>query len=858
MILELLTNEFLNRFKHEKRAQVCLWFDEKEEFARLIPFFEQYLNEQTYPPFKLLVYDPSNLRGQIWIKHQIYSVLSSLEEDQRGQQKFVIYLPLSEDRLDSPDDEGRNHLELLLEYRMTLPHWRIGGKRPTIFSFLRQAGVRLPENPSEQRRLYDGGRDSLLAKYVAKFVNRRDDFWETIVTPELIRSRLIGDVEQTLLDLAVAPEPTWDSLLQKGLAKELLQVARERFGIQTDESNPVAIVRDFVTLLALTETYLGYEEPSDFPFAERLPPLAARERCLQFLRRWLRDAESRPAWDRWVTEVEQPYNLSTWASNKNGLSYGFPHLVRSRWERTIRDFNEAAAKISNTLAFFMRTQEAIEKEAEFAKASHTNMGAWTILARLGRLVADCQTGLIRVNEKATVQELAALYVELAPVIEQQHVRIRFDAMQQSLPSIGKVADRHYAAYANLLNQRFFDLYSQQGSTEIEGIKFVTDRLQQQIWQAHERRAIVIVDALRFDCAIEIKELLDLEVQVEPLRAALPTITPVGMTAMLPLNGEMVQVNVQGNQLQLKVGGKDLSARANRLAFLSSIGADCREITEIEEAPLESEGFGNLLVVFGHEEVDHIGHGNGNNLIRHLDREVHRIAQIIRKLHGWGYAAVHVVTDHGFILMDEENLPPEVPCKREVCQLLKERFALVAAEADVPLVTFPLPWNSSMRVAVPPGMAFFKTEKSFSHGGATLQELIIPHLISRSARQMKLMEIEVVVPTLELLQASVRLIIRPKALPTGKSASSPLLPGFSQELGRTLRVDVLRHGNSVLPNSEAKEVRLEPSDDEKRLTLFFRTELGFEKGELLDLVVMDADTREVLSPVELKLSIGRNI
>ena len=96
------------------------------------------------------------------------------------------------------------------------------------------------------------------------------------------------------------------------------------------------------------------------------------------------------------------------------------------------------------------------------------------------------------------------------------------------------------------------------------------------------------------------------------------------------------------------------------------------------------------------------------------------------------------------------------------------------------------------------------------------------------------------------------------MPPGKSASSQLLPGFSQELGRTLRVDVLRHGNSVLPNREAKEVRLEPSDDEKMLTLFFRTELGFDKGELLDLVVMDADTREVLSPVELKLSIGRNI
>jgi len=858
MILEVLTNEFLNRFKHEKRAQVCLWFDEKGEFAHLVPVFAQHLDEHPHAPFKLLVYDPPSLRGQIWIKHQIHAALAALSEDKRLQQKFVIYLPLSEDRLDSPDEEGRNHLELLVEYRLTLPPWRIGGKRPTVFSFLRQAGVRLPDNPSEQRRLYDGGSDSLLAKYVAKFADRSREFWDTIVTPELVQSRLVGDVEQTLLDLAVAPEATWSTLQEKGLKNELLQVVSERFGFETEESDPAAIVREFVALLALTETYLGYGEPSDFPFANRLPPLATRDRCLQFLRRWLRDAESRPAWDRWVTEVERQYNLSTWASNRTGLSFGFPHLVRSRWEKTIGDFNEATAKISDTLAFFKRAQEAVEKEAEFARASHTDTGAWTMLARLGRLVTDCQVGLKRIDQKTTVRELAALYVELAPIIEQQHLRIRFVAMQQSLPSIGKVADRHYAAYANSLNQRFFDLYRQQSSTDIEGIPFVTDRLQQQLWEAHERRAIIIVDALRFDCAIEIKELLDSEVQVEPLRAALPTITPIGMTAMLPLNGDMVQLKVQGNQLQLKVGGKDLCARANRLAFLSSIGADCRDITEIEEAASQPEGLGKLLVVFGHEEVDHIGHGNGNNLIRHLDREVHRLSQIIRKLHGWGYGCVHVVTDHGFILIDEEKLPPEVPCKREVCQLLKERFALVSAESDVPLVTFPLPWSSSMKVAVPPGMAFFKAEKSFSHGGATLQELIIPHLVSKSEPQMRLMDVEVIVPTFELLQASVRVIIRPKATAGTTNLTSQLLPGFTQELGRTLRVDVLREGTSVLPHGEPKEMRLEPNDDEKRVTVFFRTELGFEKGELLDLEVRDAETRELVSPLGLKLSIGRNI
>ena len=55
----------------------------------------------------------------------------------------VLYLPLSEDCLD-----GRGEgppLDLLNEYRVAGLTWRIGGKRPTLFAFLRQADVVLPE-----------------------------------------------------------------------------------------------------------------------------------------------------------------------------------------------------------------------------------------------------------------------------------------------------------------------------------------------------------------------------------------------------------------------------------------------------------------------------------------------------------------------------------------------------------------------------------------------------------------------------------------------------------------------------------------------------------------------------------------
>ena len=64
---------------------------------------------------------------------------------------------------------------------------------PTLFRFLEQAGVALPAAPGDQRRLYEGERDSLLAKYAARFADRTAAFWRNLLSPELAQSRLIGD-----------------------------------------------------------------------------------------------------------------------------------------------------------------------------------------------------------------------------------------------------------------------------------------------------------------------------------------------------------------------------------------------------------------------------------------------------------------------------------------------------------------------------------------------------------------------------------------------------------------------------------------------------------------------------------------
>jgi hypothetical protein len=866
MILEALVDQLAQRFQHEKRAQVCLWFDEKQEMARLLPALQAHLEARAEPPFRLLDYDAERHQGQIWLKHQIHRALEAAEPAARRSLRFVLHLPLAESRLEGPGPEPETEpaLDLLAEYRFTGVTWRIGGKRPTLFAFLRQSGVALPESASEQRALYEGGRDSLLAKYVAKFADRPRDFWQTTLTPEQAQARLVGDVDQTILDLANDPEATWKDLQDRGLDRELLALIRERYGLAGPKGAPAEWVEEIVATLALTETWLGYGEPADFPFATRLPPLALRPHHVQLLQRWLRDAQSRGAWDRWIQKVETRVDLTAWAQGREGLAFGFPHLVKLRWQETAAAFEAAATKETTTAAFLARSAELVSKEAELARTSSSPVGAWDLLCNLRELVATCDEARRRAERAAgDVSVLARLYTDHARTIEGRHLRIRSEAEEKGLPTAARVADRAYAAYANTLNARAFERFVEAGSTDIPGIAGVGARLKTEIWKAKGRRAVVIVDALRYDCALAVQDLLrEQDTEIEPLVAALPTITPIGMTALLPAEAA-ITVQVKGNALHPMLQGKDLFVRANRLAVLTDFGADCRDIGDVEGSPETPEDRGELLVVFGHDDVDQFGHGDGQRLIRHVQLEVDRLARLIRKLHRWGYPVVHVVTDHGFILLDEERLPDEVPCDKSWCRVHKERFALVDAGADLPIATFPFPWNDAFRLALPPGLAFFKAEKSFSHGGAALQEMVIPHLISRSrVTQEKRVGVEVVVPAVELMRTAVKVILRPVSHQPAKGQMKLFV-----ETGRTLALDVRRSGGtraSVL-SSGIQEIRLEPETEgqakdetsEKSVTLFFRTAEAFAKGEVLELEVRDVETGEVLQG-GIKLTIGRDM
>jgi len=273
--------------------------------------------------------------------------------------------------------------------------------------------------------------------------------------------------------VAADPDAAWATLREKGLDREFVVMVRERYGFEAPDRPPAEWMRDLVTTIALTETFLGYRESDDFPLLNRLPPLPVRAHHLALVHRWLRDAEFRPAWDRWVAEAEENVDLAAWAQERTGRSVAFPHLVWQRWRRTWQEFEAAASKESTTEPFFGKNRDMLAEQAEFLKATNHELGNWQLLRDLDGFVTACASARDDVAKADTAKKHVAIYVENARRIDGAHLEIRHAAEEAGLPAVARVADRCYAAYTNALNDAFFQKVAGSGSLDGLGIPGVT-------------------------------------------------------------------------------------------------------------------------------------------------------------------------------------------------------------------------------------------------------------------------------------------------------------------------------------------------------------------------------------------------
>ncbi len=261
-----------------------------------------------------------------------------------------------------------------------------------------------------------------------------------------------------------------------------------------------------------------------------------------------------------------------------------------------------------------------------------------------------------------------------------------------------------------------------------------------------RVAYFLVDALRFEMGVELRNLLEGsdDLVLRPAIAALPTITPVGMAALLPKSSASFDVVDSQGTLASRVDGVPLKDLAARMKFLKArvpgaVDIELGKLLQMTSGKLKSTLGSAPLIVVRSQEIDKVGEMDGDFIARQMmDTVLQNVARAVRKLATAGIEYVVISADHGyqFTREKEEAYRTNSPGGST---LDLHRRCWVGRGGSSPPGTLrvngsELGYDTNLEFVFPTGIGVFKAggNLAYHHGGISLQELIVPVLSLRTA------------------------------------------------------------------------------------------------------------------------------
>jgi len=256
-----------------------------------------------------------------------------------------------------------------------------------------------------------------------------------------------------------------------------------------------------------------------------------------------------------------------------------------------------------------------------------------------------------------------------------------------------------------------------------------------ILDAQRATAIIVLDALRYDLGATLAQMVNEQetserATIQPARAPLPSVTALGMGQALPIaEHNLVAEVVDGTWvLHERDDTRNLGIAAKRRDWWVAYGhvPDHALLTVPDTLSTELPAPGPQcprLVIYD-DAIDALGHdeeleaAGAHDLLR-------RYVQVIQRVRDAGWRRIAVVTDHGYIHWTGTHdqrvaLPVANPlyASRRACAF-PAGTPVQGPHGGAP--------GGNVAVAVPHGVACFSAygKRGYFHGGASLQEWIIP-------------------------------------------------------------------------------------------------------------------------------------
>jgi hypothetical protein len=398
------------------------------------------------------------------------------------------------------------------------------------------------------------------------------------------------------------------------------------------------------------------------------------------------------------------------------------------------------------------------------------------------------------------------------------------------------AEQRYTEVGSEL-ARHFITHFQKATHPIKGLLRQRDIFEKQVKPhlGEGKVAYVWVDALRFEMARELCRLLkdDFTLEVQPAIGTMPTITEIGMAALLPKAHESAKVvAVGGGKLGLEIGGKVIKDRKDRVAFLkehAGVSVFDAKLDDLLPKPSKKvkDGIQNAeLILVTSQEIDEYGESDTKLARLQMDSMLNYLRRGVRILSDHGIKTIILAADHGHLFADEigDDMKIDAPGGK-TADLHRRVWVGEGGTADQTFLRTSLSSlgiDSDLDIATPWNTAVFKVaggNRTYFHGGLSPQELIVPVVVMHSTAKPS-------VPT--------------------NGIQWTLTPGTAKLTTRFFSVQIAgSQSESSLFGFEPPKVRIELRANKKCVSLPVSASYGFEDatGEV-KLKIAESDNKRI--------------
>ncbi len=317
-----------------------------------------------------------------------------------------------------------------------------------------------------------------------------------------------------------------------------------------------------------------------------------------------------------------------------------------------------------------------------------------------------------------------------------------------LETLKDLLEDRYESFLEKLNREWLKCFSEQGfSYKKLDVQKQYNFINREILPYEQKIVVIISDALRYESAMSLLSVLHGDSKNEAVirhqLASIPSTTQFGMANLLTAK------TISMKETDLFVNDISTEGLPNRAKILKSLFVDAQAFgyAEIEgnSQQMNRETFKSPLVYIYHDSIDAVGdkRPSERNTFKAVADGITELAAMVKKLHSsFNVSRVIITADHGFIYHDRTiKESDKEPLNEEGALQTHNRYAIIKNDRKQDLgYKIPLRQttviDSDLYVLVPRSVNRYKKQgvgHQFVHGGASLQELVVPIIESTRKR-----------------------------------------------------------------------------------------------------------------------------